>query len=114
MNIAVEDAENDVNSDESSQDEDRFVREQTKKGRRRALEGRLNADGHVQFGLALLMASTASPRAVPEQDCRTDSIKQKLSLMVDSYARWRRAQNAQSAGVNPWAGSRSNVCLSVR
>src|SRR5260370_28482068 len=83
MNVAlIRNAENDVNSYESSQDEDGFIGQGLEKGGRRALESGLNARRHVQFLLREVDGiHSVAERPVGSQVER-ESNDGKLALMI--------------------------------
>src|SRR5207245_6067312 len=83
MNVAlVQDTENDVNGDEGSQDEDGLIGQGLEKGCRGALEGSLNAGGHVQFLLrAIDGVHGVAERPIGGQIER-ESDDRKLALMI--------------------------------
>src|SRR5260370_994927 len=84
MNVAlVQDAENDIDRYERSQNEDGLVGQRLEKGGRGALEGGLNARGHVQF----LLRGVDGVHGVAERpiggQIERESNDGKLALMIE-------------------------------
>src|SRR5258708_14880110 len=98
MNVAlIQNAENDVNSYESSQDEDGFIGQGLEKSSRRALESGLNARRHVQFLLREVdgIHSVAERPVGSQVERKRDN--RKLALMVESESGVARIKAREAA-----------------
>src|SRR6267154_198448 len=98
MNVAlVQNAENDVNSYESSQDEDGFIGQGLEKSSRRALESGLNARRHIQFLLCGVDGVHGVAQGPIGSQIERECDDWKLALMIESQSGVARVKPRKGA-----------------
>src|ERR1700748_3728051 len=110
MNVTlVENAQDNVNRDDGRENEQRFIGQRSQKRLRRALEGRLNAGGHLKFLLRLVngLGRLAQGRAGSEVEGNGHG--RKLSLMIDRQWRGAGLKMSERAQWYRGAGGRGHV-----
>src|SRR5258708_7530435 len=98
MNVAlIQNAENDVNSYESSQDEDGFIGQGLEKSSRRALESGLNARRHIQFLLCGVDGVHGVAQGPIGSQIERECDDWKLALMIESESGVARIKAREGA-----------------